>query len=71
MKIEKETAEENGITLKNRFGQYFCKHKNTQWFVHEGGSFQNIRGERRYLSCTDCGKHINDYFAEYEGNGFK
>ncbi|WP_285439377.1 hypothetical protein [Carnobacterium sp. ISL-102] len=39
---EKEAAQAIGINLKGKIGQYFCKHKNTQWFVQEAGLFHNI-----------------------------
>lgn len=72
MKLEDvQDAKAIGINLKGKFGQYLCKHENKKYFTQQTGSFSNIQGETHYLYCVDCGKYINNYFAKYEGNGYK
>lgn len=56
---------------KNKISQFFCKHINQGLYVDNSSQFHNIRGERHYIACEDCGKIINSYFAEYEEMGFK
>ena len=60
-----------GIKEKSRVGQFFCKHKNTRWFVENKKGFQIISGEKRLHICKDCGKVIGECFMEYEGMGYK
>lgn len=57
-------------TPKNKISQIFCKHRRQGWYKMES-LYQCISGERRYLVCEDCGKVLANYFAEYEGMGFK
>lgn len=60
------------ITQKSKFKQFFCKHKNKDWYREkETGPFSSLRGEKRYLVCKDCGKIIKFIYAEHEGMGFK
>lgn len=49
--------------------QKLCKHE-YGWYV-KTGKFVNIQGERRIKMCSKCGKLDGEYFAEYEGNGYK
>lgn len=64
-------ANKLGITKKGKIGQFFCKHKHTEWFTKQTTGFQTISGDIRFNICKDCGKEISRYFAEYEGMGFK
>lgn len=59
----------NDITVKNKLGQLFCRHKNQGWYVDN--SNMAISGEKRLLICRDCGKVVNEMFARYEGMGYK
>lgn len=61
----------NGIKIKGKIGQFFCKHKNTKWFAEPTSGFQVISGEKRVEICMDCSKEISSCFAEYEGSGFR
>lgn len=56
---------------KNKILQFFCPHNNQGQYTDNSSKFCNIRGERRYIVCEDCGKILSSYFAEYEGMGFK
>ena len=57
---------------KNKISQFFCKHKNKNWYkAYNKSGFCNIRGETHYFICEDCGKVIGKTFCEYEGMGFK
>lgn len=60
-----------GITEKGKIGQFFCKHRNNEWFVEQEGMFASLVGEKRVNVCKDCGKFLGKYIAEYEGPGFK
>lgn len=60
----------NNIMVKGKLGQFFCRHKNKEWFVRNS-PFSSLRGERRLHICTDCGKEVGSYLAEYEGIGYK
>lgn len=60
------------ITQKSKFKQFFCKHKNKDWYKEkEADPFSSLKGEKRHLVCKDCGKSLSSYTAEYEGMGFK
>lgn len=48
---------------KSWIAQLFCKHKNTVWCRRQT-PFLNLRGERQYLMCRDCGKEIRSVFIE-------
>lgn len=69
MKQDKEDAVAIGITLKNRFAQLFCNHKNKKWFTDYGA--QTNKGLVQYRYCTDCGKQCGRRFDEFEGKGLK
>ena len=69
MKQDKEDATAIGITLKNKFAQLFCKHRNKKWFTDY--SAKTIKGLVQYEYCTDCGKNCDQRLKEFEGNGFK
>ena len=56
---------------KNKILQFFCPHINQGQYKDNSSVFCNIRGERHYIVCEDCGKILSSYFAEYEGTGFK
>lgn len=44
--------------------QFLCSHKKQAWSKKEKGEVQNIRGERHFLICEDCGKVMDDCFIE-------
>ncbi|MEM5009309.1 hypothetical protein WKH57_01180 [Niallia taxi] len=60
----------SGINVKGKIGQFFCRHKNKEWFIRKS-QFSSLRGERRLHICTECGKEVGSYFAEYEDTGYK
>ena len=62
----------DGVEIRNKgfFGRLFCKHEYAR-FRKTGGKFLCISGETRVRVCTKCGKQDGEYFAEYEGMGYK
>jgi hypothetical protein len=56
--------------LINKLRQFFCRHKNADWYKKES-LFVAISGETLYYVCNDCGKELDKRFLEYEGNGFR
>ncbi|MCH4169385.1 MAG: hypothetical protein LKF42_09030 [Streptococcaceae bacterium] len=71
-KLTKDQIEATGIEVKNPIKRLLCKHNKKQQFSTSTNSmFHSLRGEQRVIICTDCGKQLGDYVAEYEVNGFK
>lgn len=50
------------INKKGKIGQFFCKHKNSNWYV-KNEPFQTLSGERQYKYCLDCGKQLDERFV--------
>lgn len=69
--MNREAANNLGINLKGKIGQFFCKHQNKKCFAEHTDKFHSLRGETRVYICEDCGKEIDRFVAEYEGSGFK
>lgn len=55
--------------LRIWYKQKFCKHR-YGWYI-KIGMFGNIQGESRVKMCSKCGKIVDEYFAEYEGSGYR
>ena len=55
----------NGITVKGKLGQWFCKHKNKQWYKKQE-MFQSLAGDTSYQICKDCGKEIDTMFIRHD-----
>jgi len=54
-----------GITEKGKIGQFFCKHKNANWFQKKERFF-NLSGDKHYKVCTDCGKTVDARFVRHD-----
>lgn len=55
----------NGIMVKGKIGQFFCKHKNVGWYREDGQPFLALSGYAKYKICKDCGKEIDSYFERF------
>ena len=53
------------ITNKSKIGQFFCRHKESQW-CQKSQLFFNLSGDRVYLICLDCGKQIDSKFVKHD-----
>lgn len=53
------------ITRKGKIGQFFCRHKNTEWFLKKE-PFANLSGDRQYKVCKDCGKQMDTKFVRHD-----
>lgn len=61
-KFSKEDLALVNIKKKNPIVQYFCKHKDTQWF---GERTLWLGGQNNYEICKECGKSIKIYCERY------
>lgn len=53
------------ITRKGRLAQFFCRHKNTEWYQKQEPFF-SLNGDRHYKFCNDCGKKIDEMFIRHD-----
>jgi len=53
------------ITEKSKIGQFFCKHKNVNWYAKKE-PFQTLSGDRQYKICMDCGKRLDERFIRHD-----
>ena len=61
-KSQKEAAKDLGVTLKGKVGQFFCRHKNKEWF-EEQADYMPLQFSKSYLICKDCGKACDVRFG--------
>lgn len=55
----------NAVVKKGKIGQFFCRHKNTGWFL-KSEPFFNLNGDRHYKICKDCGKQLGKQFIRHD-----
>lgn len=58
-------ANDLGITEKGKVGQFFCKHKYTNWYAKKA-PYLVLSGDRHYKICVDCGKELDTRFVEHD-----
>ena len=66
-KSQKEAAKDLGVKLKGKVGQFFCSHKNKQWF-HEQDDYMPLQFTKSYLICKNCGKVCDSHFGRTWGD---
>ena len=66
-KSQKEAAKDLGVNLKGKVGQFFCKHKNKEWF-DEQDDYMPLQFTKSYLICKDCGKACDSHFGRTWGD---
>lgn len=52
------------IKTKGIIGQFFCRHKNTDWYLKQE-KFHALNGRRQYKVCNDCGKIVDSIFMPH------
>ena len=66
-KSQKEAAKDLGVKLKGKVGQFFCRHKNKEWF-EENDAIMPLQFRKSFLICKDCGKACDVHFgSDWEG----
>lgn len=53
------------IIEKGKIGQFFCKHKNANWYEKKE-PFQTLSGDMHYKVCSDCGKQVDERFIRHD-----
>lgn len=50
---------------KGKIGQFFCRHKETNWFTKQE-PFLTLSGDRQYRVCMHCSKQLDERFIRHD-----